>query len=97
MPSWDGLKWLNDRDMPGVPVYSDSKITINWARQRQTRSNLPRNPETLDAIIDLEEALAWLKRNKPRNPIIWWDKRVRGENPADFGRKIEEPYAAPWE
>jgi ribonuclease HI len=92
----DGIKWLHDRDIHDVPVYSDSKYAIGWVAYRKTNTKLPRNEHTMDALHDMEEALAWLNRNDPRNPVLWWNKRIMGDCPADFGRKTNEPYTDPW-
>ena len=43
-----------------------------------------KNPDLLKAM---QEAVDWLKENKYTNPILKWQTKLWGENPADFGRK----------
>lgn len=83
----DGLRWMDENNKPNEPVWSDSKIAIDWVRSRTLRTYLPRTKETTDALFEAEAALAWLNSNRPDNPILWWNKYELGENPADFGRK----------
>lgn len=82
------LKILSKLEDATSPVWSDSKIAINWATKHFTSSRLPMNEFTWEALDAMEEALRWLIDTRPRNPILWWDKRRLGkENPADYGRK----------
>lgn len=81
------IRYLHDLKQYKTPVYSDSKITINWVFRKETRTALPRNQFTEPVLDDLEEALHWLRRTNVENPIIWWNKHKWGESKADFGRK----------
>ena len=83
----DGLRILHERGDEYSPVYSDSKLTIYWVKNKYTSTSLPRNQHTADALYELDHSLIWLKKNKPRNPVIWWSARELGPMPADFGRK----------
>lgn len=82
----DGLRWLNERGMT-TPVWSDSQIAIGWVLSRKAKTKLPENSETAEVLYYLRSALKWLNDNDPQNPVLWWDKKEHGENPADFGRK----------
>jgi ribonuclease HI len=83
----DCLKWLSERGDNTTPVYSDSKIAINWVKRGYTNTALPRNSMTMEALDDAEEALNWVKRNDFKNPVLWWSAHRYGPMPADFNRK----------
>jgi ribonuclease HI len=46
-------------------------------------------PDGRNAILfDLiQKAETWLKRNGINHPVLKWDTRAWGENPADYDRK----------
>ena len=83
----DALKYLHDKGDSRTPVYSDSKICINWVRGRYTSSHLPLNDKTRPALNEMDDAHRWLKAVDPQNPVIWWNKFTMGNCPADFNRK----------
>ena len=84
----DSLKHLQQIGDETTPVYSDSKIAINWVLQGYTNTALPRNSKTDHALDDLEAAAHWVERNDFPNKVLWWNKHKFGmENPADFNRK----------
>lgn len=83
----DCLKYLNANRDSTTPVYSDSKIALNWVENRYTNTALPRNDHTEIAIGELEGGLSWLRDIKPKNPLLWWPSWKFGENPADYARK----------
>lgn len=83
----DALKYLHDKGDSRTPVYSDSKICINWVRGRYTSSHLPLNDKTRPALNEMDDANRWLKAVDPQNPVIWWNKFTMGNCPADFNRK----------
>ena len=66
-----------------VPIYSDSSCAIGWVKNKRFKS-CTKNPDLLKAM---QEAVDWLKENKYTNPILKWQTKLWGENPADFGRK----------
>ncbi|MEM7030115.1 MAG: ribonuclease H family protein [Chloroflexota bacterium] len=69
------------------PIYSDSKIAINWVRNKACRTkqmSTAKNEELFALIIRAE---AWLAENEYANPIYKWETKAWGEIPADFGRK----------
>ncbi len=70
-----------------IPIYSDSRNAIGWVADKQARTNHKRT-ETSEKVFQLiDRALAWLNANEYSNPILKWETRAWGENPADFGRK----------
>jgi ribonuclease HI len=70
-----------------LPIYSDSRNAIGWVVDKQARTNHKRT-ETSEKLFQLiDRALAWLNANEYSNPILKWETRAWGENPADFGRK----------
>jgi len=68
-------------------VYTDSLNAMAWVKNQEIRSNAlnssAADPEVLHLVAD---ALYWLKRND-HAPVVKWQTKVWGENPADFGRK----------
>lgn len=70
-----------------TPIYSDSRIAIDWVRQKTVRSKLPRSKETEKVWALADRALLWLQNNAYPNNILDWDTRQWGEIRADFGRK----------
>lgn len=70
-----------------VPVYSDSVTAMKWVRDKHAKTKLEatsRNAELFELIARAEK---WLKENSYSNPVLKWETRLWGENPADFGRK----------
>lgn len=70
-----------------TPIYSDSKIAINWVRKKECRTKLKRTPKTARLYKLIERAENWLKNNTYPNPLLKWETKEWGEIPADFGRK----------
>jgi ribonuclease HI len=81
------LKILHKRGDTTSPVWSDSKLCIQWVVGRYTSSHLPMNEFTWEALDGMAEYLEWLKKEDPVNPILWWNKHKFGDHPADYGRK----------
>jgi len=81
-----GLALLKQKNI-NIPIYSDSITAIAWVRQKKHKSIvLP--TEQNEVIFDLlVRAEFWLQNNSFKTPIIKWDTKKWGENPADFGRK----------
>jgi ribonuclease HI len=70
-----------------LPIYSDSKIAINWVKQKKCKTNLPRNKKTEALFQIIARAEKWLHEHKVTTPILKWETSAWGEIPADFGRK----------
>ena len=70
-----------------LPIYSDRRNASGWVADKQARTNHKRT-ETSEKLFQLiDRALAWLNANEYVNPILKWETKAWGENPADFGRK----------
>lgn len=71
-----------------VPIYSDSLRAMKWVRQKQCRTQLPREPRTEELFRHIDRALLWLSTHDlTKYDIRKWPTEVLGEIPADFGRK----------
>jgi ribonuclease HI len=70
-----------------IPIYSDSKIAIEWVHKKHHCSDL-RWSQTNRKIFDqLEWANNFLRTTEFKNQILKWETKLWGENPADFNRK----------
>ena len=78
---------LCQRDKITAPIYSDSKIAINWVESKQCRTKLERTSANAKLFDLIERAEKWLLENDYENRVIKWRTFIWGENPADFGRK----------
>ena len=81
-----GLALLKQKGFD-MPIYSDSKIAIDWVRQKTCKTKLTRTPETEELFRMIKRAEKWLKENKYTTRILKWETKRWGEIPADFGRK----------
>lgn len=80
------LGYCKARNLP-LPIYSDSYNAIKWVREKNPKTNHPRNDANRELFDLLDRAVRWLHENTYTNPILKWETEVWGENPADFGRK----------
>ena len=70
------------------PIYSDSKIAINWVqRHKKCRTKLEPNSKNADLFDFVKRAENWLATHSYSNPLLKWETKKWGEIPADFGRK----------
>ncbi|MFN3968215.1 viroplasmin family protein [Flavobacterium sp.] len=69
------------------PIYSDSKIALSWTRDKKARTNHEPSEKNKKLFEMLERAEKWLENNTYENPLLKWETKAWGENPADFGRK----------
>lgn len=69
---------------PGTPrvIYSDSKTAITWYRDRRTAS-----ARHCPALLKAEIFLKVMDEKIRDIRLEYWDNRLWGENPADFGNK----------
>lgn len=81
-----GLALLKQKGFD-MPIYSDSKIAIDWVRQKTCKTKLTRTAETEELFRLIKRAEKWLKENKYTTRILKWETKQWGEIPADFGRK----------
>ena len=82
-----GIALLNSKNNTGTPIYSDSKIAINWIRQKKCNTNIHFDASNKELLELIKRAEKWLKENTFENPILKWETKAWGEIPADFGRK----------
>ena len=69
------------------PIYSDSKIAINWVKSKACRTKQQPTNRNQDLFALIIRAETWLAENACANPIYKWETKAWGEIPADFGRK----------
>ncbi len=82
-----GLAYLQQKNDQVAAVISDSKIAIQWVRQKKCKTQLTFDERNRDLKQLIDRATYWLSQNPIRNPILLWETKKWGENPADFGRK----------
>ncbi|MCQ2221475.1 MAG: ribonuclease H, partial [Prevotella sp.] len=82
-----GLALLKQKNLPLMPIYSDSVNAQLWVSRRKCKTTLERNEKTEELYQMIERAEKWLRTNTYSNPIIKWETDKWGEIPADFGRK----------
>ena len=70
-----------------IPIYSDSRNAIGWVQEKAHRSKLKPTVNNKKLFELLDRAVKWLKENNYDNPVLKWETKAWGENPADFGRK----------
>lgn len=70
-----------------APIYSDSRIAINWVRAKRCKTRLLINTRNAELFERIERAEKWLRAHKYPNKILKWDTKEWGEIPADYGRK----------
>lgn len=81
------LAYCQKHGLHHLPIYSDSRNAIGWVKAKKCNTTLtatPRNAEVFDLIARAEK---WLQTHTYENPILKWETKAWGENPADFGRK----------
>ncbi len=72
---------------PKFVIYSDSKIAINWVKNKKAKSKLEKTASNERIFSLIERAEKWLQSNEYANPVLKWNTELWGEIPADFGRK----------
>jgi ribonuclease HI len=82
-----GLSLLQKKNMPDMPIYSDSRTAMAWVRNKHVKTTLVKNETTKQLYQLVERALKWLENSTFKNPILKWQTDKWGEIPADFGRK----------
>jgi ribonuclease HI len=80
------LVWLQ-KEEKSYPIYSDSRIAVQWVKDKTTRSKLPRQSDTEKVWLLVDRALLWLKNNAYTNKLLEWNTAEWGQIRADFGRK----------
>jgi len=70
-----------------LPIYTDSRTALSWVKKKHAKTTVQRTSNNADVFDLLDRAESWLKNNTVVNPVIKWETKLWGENPADFGRK----------
>ena len=70
-----------------LPIYSDSVNAISWVRKRKHASKMAKTAGNAILFDLLARAETFLAENPVEVPILKWETKKWGENPADFGRK----------
>jgi ribonuclease HI len=81
------LALLKKLQKPDVIVYSDSVTALAWVRNKRAKTTLKPTKNNAIVIDLVKRAEKWLIENGCQNPVLKWDTAIRGEIPADFGRK----------
>lgn len=78
------LAGQKDSKFKTFPIYSDSRIAMEWLRVKKCRSTNMKGQKIRQLVTRAEQ---WLANNSYSNPILKWETKAWGEIPADFGRK----------
>lgn len=70
-----------------VPIYSDSVTAMKWVKDKHAKTKLEPTQRNNELFELIERAEKWLSENTYSNPVLKWETKLWGENPADFGRK----------
>ncbi|MEA4916476.1 ribonuclease H family protein [Proteiniphilum sp.] len=70
-----------------IPIYSDSVNAMKWIANKKCKTKLEQTLANKPIFELIERAENWLQNNSYSNPILKWETKLWGENPADFGRK----------
>lgn len=81
-----GLAYLKQHKSELI-LYSDSKIAINWVKQKQCKTKLEESPKNKVIFNLVRRAILWLNNNEYKTTIVKWETKAWGEIPADYGRK----------
>ena len=68
-------------------IYSDSGTAIAWVKARHCNTDLAPDGKNAPLFELVRHAEHWLADHREHNPVLKWDTRAWGENPADFNRK----------
>lgn len=70
-----------------IPIYSDSVNAMKWVTNKKCKTKLAQTDVNKPIFTLIERAENWLQNNSYSNPVLKWETKLWGENPADFGRK----------
>jgi ribonuclease HI len=80
------LALLHEKE-PNTAIYSDSRIGISWVKQGKCKTELVLSEKNRRLFDLVRRAEKWLASHTWTNPLLKWETKTWGENPADFGRK----------
>ena len=79
------LAFLQKQNLTHVAIYTDSVTALSWIKKKKHNS---KSTQISPVLIELlERAEKWLQKYNFSNPLLKWQTKNWGENPADFGRK----------
>lgn len=81
------LALLKSKKLHDFPIYTDSKIAMNWVQKKRCNTNVVFNTTNKPLLEMIRRAEKWLETNTYKNNILKWETKAWGEIPADFGRK----------
>ena len=81
------LALVEQRQLKGLVIYSDSQIALSWVKKKRCKTLLPRNEQSEPLFDLIHRAENWLNTHAYTTPIYKWDTVSWGEIPADYGRK----------
>lgn len=81
------LALMEQRQITGKVIYSDSHNAILWVKKKQCKTKLIRNAKTEQLYQIIARAETWLRTHTVSTQVLKWETQKWGEVPADFGRK----------
>lgn len=82
------MKYLKERNEQHRIIFTDSKTAMSWITKKAYKTSLERTEQTKEIYEEMEKSIKWLKEtNTEEFRIEKWRTDLKGENPADFGRK----------
>lgn len=81
------LALIEQRQLSGLVIYSDSQIALTWVRKKRCKTLLERTPKSEPLFDLIQRAERWLQTHPYTTPVYKWDTVSWGEIPADYGRK----------
>jgi len=81
------LALIEQRQLSGLVIYSDSQIALTWVRKKRCKTLLERTPKSEPLFDLIQRAERWLQTHTYTTPVYKWDTVSWGEIPADYGRK----------
>ncbi len=79
---------LMKKNRDNRPIYSDSKIAINWVLKYKKCNSMVAKTKNNQSVFELvSRAEKWINENTITNKVLKWQTKAWGEIPADFGRK----------
>jgi ribonuclease HI len=69
------LAYCKNKNM-SLPIYSDSRIAISWAKRKSARTKQTENEANKKLFELIERAEKWLRENSYPNKILKWETRA---------------------
>jgi ribonuclease HI len=81
------LEYCRKHHLEHLPIYSDSNTAIKWVKDKKTNTRVTPTSDNQTLLHHLQIATELLHKHNYINPLLKWNTKEWGENPADFGRK----------